>query len=295
MEKIEGAASAEDIFKSIARLLQKYDSLSPLEGFKDAENPVGHFNDLAEQILQGLNDLFIQSHKENFFWYDCPLTVYKKTLQERLIYLQENGNPSLTLDELLRYDYRVFDVIPLYGQRTLRTDRKDLNQFQSLSYGGILEKDFDSENRKQFAEEVREKFEQDRKKKMLFIQEQLQQQGKMIFKIGHDFELINLPTAVKTVEVAPPHSHIFAKNGFKLFEYLLENHTTEERGRQSDIAYYFRQMKSDSFISSDITTFTNWFNSHYQENLGQLKTPTNIKEEDRKDKYSRAIEWLKKQ
>ncbi len=279
---------SEELYKHTATLLQKFDRMkdNPMEGFKDLQNPTGKFEDLKAEIVNGLDRLFKQSDKEDFFWYDCPLTVYKRTLLNRVEHLKINESPSITIEDLLRLDYKFLFNMPRFNQRVLMTDRKELNCFQSLDYGPLLDKDTTG---------VGEKLELDRQKKMKFIQDKFKEQSKILVYNGTTFELIALPTVVKEVAVQEPYTNIFSNNGFKLFEYLLENSVRKGTGRKTDIAYFYRRMYDDNYIIARPVPFINWCaEKPYNEDIGsKLKTTSNISGNRLKGDYSRAIEWLK--
>ncbi len=291
MSKGNQNKTAEELYKHTATLLQKFDSMkdNPMDGFKDLQNPAGHFEDLKAEIVKGLDSLFKQSDKEDFFWYDCPLTVYERTLLTRVEYLKINEYPSITIEDLLRLDYKILFNMPRFDQRVLMTDRKELNCFQSLNYGQLLEKDKTG---------VGEKLELDREKKMKFIKSEFQKEGKLLEFNGKEFEITDMPTSVKTVEVAQPHSRIFSCNGFKLFEYILTNSVSVQRGRKSDIAYFYWMMYNDSnkYIIARPTPFKEWFDEMYEEYLGdKLKTLPNVQNTRRDKEYSRALNWFKQE
>lgn len=281
---------AEEIYLHIGKLLQRYDGLTPLQGFQDLQNPSGHYTDLQKEIINHIEQLFVQSDIEGFFWYDCPLSVYSRTLPERLKYLNKNGNPSLTIEDLLFYDYKVFDIIPLYGQRILRTDKKELNLYPSLDYGHIIDKEVGID--------LKEKLDLDRKKKMEFIQQHFQEQGKMIVKTGTEFNFIQLPSIIKEVGLPEPYTHIFSNNGYKLWEYILTNSITQNRGRKSDIAYFYWRMYHDKhkYIHARPEPFKEWFNTLYNEYIGEkLKTLPQVQNTQRDKEYSSALNWFKEQ
>ena len=92
------------------------------------------------------------------------------------------------------------------------------------------------------------------------------------------------------------HDHIFANNGFKLFELLLENYIgVIGKGRHMDINYFYRRMRKDKYISVSATEFRNWYNDVYKENY-QLKTEIETKTGDNKrfNNYSFASSQFKK-
>jgi len=100
----------------------------------------------------------------------------------------------------------------------------------------------------------------------------------------------------KTKETNLNHEHIFANNGFILFEHLLNNYVKSGRGRKSDIAFFYWEMYNDKnhFIHQRPESFKNWFFSTYNnEDLGKLKTYDMVKNPNRIKDYSTALEWFK--
>jgi hypothetical protein len=72
----------------------------------------------------------------------------------------------------------------------------------------------------------------------------------------------------------PQHSHIFTNNGFKLFEFLLNEDAPEinKRGRAITIHYYYHQLKEHKYIIVNHTEFINWFNDTFNEVIIGTKT-----------------------
>lgn len=91
------------------------------------------------------------------------------------------------------------------------------------------------------------------------------------------------------------HEHIFSNNGFILFEYILNKFVSQNRGRKTDIAFYYWSMYNDKrkYIHQRPEQFKKWFFDTYDnEDLGQLKTYENAKNKNRLIMYSTALEWF---
>ncbi len=288
-----------ELFKHIGKLLARLDKLKHekkryLHGFKYATEDISTFEEFEIKIINGLSELYLLSFEKDFFWFDCPLKVYKNTFSIRLKELSKR-DPELTENGLLTRDYQVLDNYPLFEQRFLRND----NTHSGIDYGQLLHKrkeDDVNTDLLQEAENLKHKLERSRKEKMNFIQEKFQEQGKRISKNGFEFELVDLLTPVRTVEVSPRHSHIFANKGFILFDHLMEKYIHfDKRGWKSNLAYFYRRLEKERFIHCNIKEFQNWFNSIYDKDPGQIKTISNISEGSKRQNYSDAIEWLKSQ
>ncbi|MGI0105665.1 hypothetical protein [Salinimicrobium sp. WS361] len=298
----------EELFHQIGKVLARLDSLKHgktkyFHGFKHTEEDVSVYEEFELKIIEGLSELYLLSLENDFFWIDCSLQVYKNTFKARFQELLIH-DPELTENELLKKDYRDLDNLPFFQQRFLRTDKN----YIGIDYGQILDKRKETSkdrsnpnlqpnpNLLQKAEKLRYKLERARTEKQEYIRQQFQAQGKMIIKSGNEFILIDIPTVEKRIEIAPPHSHIFAHNGFKLFQYLLKN-STFKNSRQSDIAYFYWRMynEEEKYIHVRPERFKDWFFKEYQEILGKLKTLDLVESTDRNNAYLDAIEWLKAQ
>lgn len=93
----------------------------------------------------------------------------------------------------------------------------------------------------------------------------------------------------------PKHDHIFAKNGFILFEYLLNNDIKKKgvRGHKSDLYYFYRRLFNDKYIHQKPTQFFEWYNVKYNEEISQFKTLREVKNTDKFSFYSKALDWFK--
>jgi hypothetical protein len=89
------------------------------------------------------------------------------------------------------------------------------------------------------------------------------------------------------------HSHVFANNGFVLFEHILSKYVSEGRGRKSDVAYYYWRMFQDDmkYIHRRPEAFKDWFFEQYQEDLGKLKTLAEVRNRQRDNNYAEAWAW----
>jgi hypothetical protein len=73
--------------------------------------------------------------------------------------------------------------------------------------------------------------------------------------------LQNLPEDNAVVTSVEKHEHVFANDGFLLFNYILSKYISEGRGRKSDIAYYYWSMFNDTmhYIHKRPEAFKEWF------------------------------------
>lgn len=99
-------------------------------------------------------------------------------------------------------------------------------------------------------------------------------------------------------EILNQHSEIFSNNGFVLFDYIINEYvkTKGKRGRFSDIADYYWKMHNNKpqYIHQRPERFKKWFFENYdKEDIGKLKTPTQLKNTNRDKHYSDSLEWFK--
>lgn len=62
---------------------------------------------------------------------------------------------------------------------------------------------------------------------------------------------------------------IFVGKAFLLFDYLMKNFVREDKGRITDIKYFFSRMEEDGLINRTPVQFHSWFYKVYGEDLGQ--------------------------
>ena len=104
----------------------------------------------------------------------------------------------------------------------------------------------------------------------------------------------NIQTQQKNTE---KYVEIFSKNGFVLFEHILNQYVKIKRGRLSDIHYFYWAMFNDTnkFIHQRPEPFKEWFFKNYTEDLGKIKTLKQVQNPDRDKHYSTALDWFKAQ
>jgi hypothetical protein len=98
----------------------------------------------------------------------------------------------------------------------------------------------------------------------------------------------------------PKYDNIFSNNGFILFDYILNNYVKpkDKRGRFSDIGFYYWKMynSENQYIHQRPEAFKKWFFNNYdKEDIGRIKTLTNLKDTNRNIHYSTALDWFKTQ
>ena len=93
------------------------------------------------------------------------------------------------------------------------------------------------------------------------------------------------------------HDHIFANNGFELFNYILENYITTKRGRYADISFYYWKMYNNEpkYIHQRPEVFKEWFCGLYNESFEKIKTLGNVKDQkgNRERHYITSLDWFK--
>ena len=91
------------------------------------------------------------------------------------------------------------------------------------------------------------------------------------------------------------HDNIFCKNGFVLFDHILNEYVKTKRGRLSDIHFFYWSMFKDKFIHQRPERFKEWFLKNHEEDLGKIKTYNEVENPDRQKHYSNALDWFKLQ
>lgn len=93
------------------------------------------------------------------------------------------------------------------------------------------------------------------------------------------------------------YSEIFSNNGFKLFEYLLDEFITKKRGRFADISFYYWKMYKNKpkYIHQNPEVFRLWFCEKYDEEFSKIKTLTEVNDQkgNRNRNYSSALNLFK--
>ncbi len=89
------------------------------------------------------------------------------------------------------------------------------------------------------------------------------------------------------------HSHIFANNGFILFDYILKHFISVKRGRIADLSFFFWKMHNEKHLHQRPKQFLEWFNQQYQEPIDKIRPYSEVDNIKREKLYSTAKEWLK--
>lgn len=121
----------------------------------------------------------------------------------------------------------------------------------------------------------------------------------------HEFFCIyQLKNYIKTLILPTPnninHNNIFSNNGFILFNHILNKYVKpkHKRGRFSDISFYYWKMYNSEiqYIHQRPEAFKKWFfENNDKEDIGKIKTLSNLKDINRNKHYSTALEWFKSQ
>lgn len=166
---------SERLNSLIISQLDDYYKTAPVKMGKDGKG----YDDLKRAIVANLDKLYIQSNKDDFYWFDCSLKTYEATFSQRLQGLNRNFDPDATELDLLIMDYRTFDL--LTRQRVLIAAKNP--SIGSLDYGIILEGNSNSH-------QSLTKFNDARKRKMEFIQNFFERKNSKIIKDGDDFRIV---------------------------------------------------------------------------------------------------------
>jgi hypothetical protein len=104
-----------------------------------------------------------------------------------------------------------------------------------------------------------------------------------------------LKPLTKNNEPENKHPTMFVNGGYKLFEYILNNHIAVNRGRINDISFYYWKMYNDKLIIQKPYPFVEWFMDLYAVENFQIKTLKTVQNTNRLKHYSNSLDWFKLQ
>jgi len=116
--------------------------------------------------------------------------------------------------------------------------------------------------------------------------------------IPENLDLSNSSTIENNITIInEPHGEMFSNNGFKLFEYILNDYVKPKNtiGRYEDLSYYYRCLFEDKFIHQKPEPFKLWFIKTYDEEFTKIKTKLQATSPQRKKDYSSALDWFNPQ
>lgn len=95
---------------------------------------------------------------------------------------------------------------------------------------------------------------------------------------------------IKPLNITEKHLRIFNEDGFILFDQLIKDYTYQknEKGRYSDVSYYYRVMHNDDYIHARVSIFKEWFNETYTDNLEKVKATYQVENKNRVSNYRQA-------
>lgn len=95
---------------------------------------------------------------------------------------------------------------------------------------------------------------------------------------------------LQNVEIAidKHYYEVFNDDGYRLFDYLMQNCISPNIGRPTDLSYYYWRMYEDGFIHRRPVGFIEWFTEHYGETIIQLKNYPASKFPSRRTIYGEA-------
>jgi hypothetical protein len=121
-------------------------------------------------------------------------------------------------------------------------------------------------------------------------------QNKKFLRIARSFiKYLNTKITTKESKTFYKNQHptMFTNDGFELFEYILNNHITSNRGRINDISFYYWKMFEDKLIIQRPFAFVKWFVELYNVEDFQIKTLPTVHNLDRLKHYSNSLDWFK--
>lgn len=165
---MSNTGKSKELISTIIHLLEDYYR----EGDYMSKGIQGEgYHKLTNEINDNLGELYLQSNKESYFWFDCSLATYNKTLTARLQKIIHDENPDKTEEELLLEDYRTFDQL-ISKQRVL-----------VLPNGKLASEDYN----RLLNVKVRQILNEARDKKKSYIQSKFKEIGERIAKDGDRF------------------------------------------------------------------------------------------------------------
>lgn len=263
----------------------------------DKENPINY-----EILKVEFNEVFLNLVKtsiaEKKYFSGSPLKIFIIELENRL---KINETKEIDFDEIeyIKNAYLHFYNLLQSGQYHLRKDNyfyiSQLNNENYKSFRSILAK------------------------RINYIEELLFKKGVEVIKIKNNpipelgwngtwkisFKR-NLKIIIKnesrqqiqTIKTQiPTHENIFCNNGFEMFKYILNVYVKPNRGRLSDIHFFYWSMYNNNpqLIHQRPERFKEWFFENYKEDLGKIKIYNDVKNKDRLIHYSNALDWFKLQ
>lgn len=98
-------------------------------------------------------------------------------------------------------------------------------------------------------------------------------------------------------ETQNQYNHIFANNGYELFNYILENFIANkgQRGRYADVSFYYWKMYNNehNYIHQRPEVFKNWFCETYSDSFEKIRTETDTTNRNRSSNFTTALNWFK--
>ena len=106
-----------------------------------------------------------------------------------------------------------------------------------------------------------------------------------------EIQIKNLPEPIETHH--EQYDHIFGKDGFSLFDYLMKNFANINHGQIADIIFMFHSLSLSKHIRVNFVPFRDWFNEIYSEEkkllLDQSQTYNSVNTESRMSRYQNTL------
>ena len=233
-----------------------------------------NFKDSINIMFEPLNiqfkKLFKFSHDNNIFFKHCSFKVYENTFENRFKDFEKK------FIDVQKIEFVKKEVETILNSALLRLNLFSIENQTILKNAKIKKIEFLQSISKDFNLNIIKRDESD----------------------FFNFSKYKVDVKTETTENTNlKHENIFCNNGFILFEYILKEYVRNERGRLSDIHFFFRKMyeSQPQFIHQRSETFKEWFYNNYNEDLGQIKTLLNVSNSNRNKHYSNALNWFKLQ
>lgn len=121
--------------------------------------------------------------------------------------------------------------------------------------------------------------------------------SKTIKLLKHLRDELSYSGVLTTKETKNQYNHIFANNGFELFNYILKNFIADkgQRGRYADVSFYYWKMYDNKpkYIHQRPEVFKNWFCERYSDSFEKIRTKTDTTNRNRVRNFTTALDWFK--
>lgn len=260
--------------------------------FDSIYNLISYYNTGNEDVIIELNKL----HLTQDFDYSNFIEPFSKELNKNIL---QNSSMEYKMDVVRFYLYKLWEISGLYdGKDDLLfqspSRKNDLDEFDNYIINSHFLFDMISVELQYCCGKFNIDFGE--LCKTVKLDTKLFDNG--ITMYFEDLNSKNKGTSTKNYSTVKKHEDIFSNNGFILFEHILKEYVKKGRGRLSDIGFFYWAMYDDEkkYIHQRPEVFKEWYRKTFDgEDLGKIKTHSQLENIDRIKDYSSALEWFKTQ